>query len=384
MFHSPTMVKLQNHKGLLSFLRYIFCVVGANSPYELTEFLNILITAALTPDFVNNTCVKTQPAPNGQTVFNRLLDCRREKIEQAFHAVMDSIIKRLKTILHNRRVVLAFDPTYEPFYGDSNANNFWIHEYKPIKGCIGCFVFITVSIVVGEKKFILGSLPVPRQWNKADYVEKLIRLARKYVVIEACLFDRGFNSYELIHRLKKLKVGYQIFWKKDKKRETWLTKELKKLKPGQMKEYVKEDGYFLKNKSKHYVRTRFVIIKQYKYKEDEKAYDWVFATNRKLKSQMWYIRSYKCRWGIETIYRITGNIRIKTTTLSEVKRYFLFVFCCLLYNLWKFANLFLKTKVTFQTFVFVFFNLITEQLKKKKEPPDCIKELKSVIKSEFF
>lgn len=371
-------------RELLNFLKYIFCVVRKNSPYEITEFLHILITAALTPDFVNNTSKKTQPAPNGQTVFNRLLGCTHEKIELAFNKIMESLFKKIKPFLRNRRLILAFDTTYEPFYGDPNANNFWIHDYRPVRGCIGCFTFITVSIVVGEQKFILGNLPVPRHWNKADYVEKLIKLARRYVVIEACLFDRGFDSYELIHRLKKLRVGYQIFWKKDKKRETWLTKELKKLKPRQMKEYIKENGYFFKNKTKYYVRTRFVIIKQYKYKEDEQAYDWVFATNRKLKSQMWYIRGYKCRWGIETVFRVTGDIRIKTTATDEVKRYFLFAFCCLLYNLWKFANMFLEVKITFQTFVFVLFNIITEEVKKNKEPPDFIKELRSIIKLEFF
>jgi len=374
---------IKKNKGLLSFLKYIFCVVGANSPYELQDFLHILITATQSPDFVNNTSKKTQPAPNGQTVFNRLLGCTHDKICTAFDNIAGAFFKQIRPMLRNRRLVLAFDTTYEPFYGDENANNFWIHEYKPVNGCIGCFIFITASIVVGEKKFILGSLPVPRHWNKADYVEKLIKLARNYVVIEACLFDRGFDSYELIDRLKNLRVGYQIFWKKDKKRETWLTKELKKLKPGQMKEYIKEDSYFLKNKSKHYVRTRFIIIKQYKYKNDEKAFDWVFATNRKLKSQMWYIRRYKCRWGIETIFRITGDIRIKTTTLDEVKRYFLFVFCCLLYNLWKFANLFLEVKVTFQTFVYVFFEIIREKVKKNKEPPDSIKQLRTMIKENF-
>ena len=357
--------------------------MGHNSPYELTAFLHILLTSAFTSDFINNTSKKTQPAPNGQTVFNRLKDCTFEKIELSFTNIMEALFKEVKPFLRNRRLVLAFDTTYEPFYGDFNANNFWIHEYKPVKGCVGCFIFITVSIVVGENRFILGSLPVPRHWNKADYVEKLIRLVRRYVVIEACLFDRGFTDYELIHRLKKLRVCYQILWKKDKRRETWVTKELKKLKPREMKEYIKENCYFLKNKSKHYVRTRFIIIKQYRYKDDQRPFDWVFATNRKLRSQMWYIRGYKCRWGIETVFRITGDIRIKTTTIEEVKRYFLFAFCCLLYNLWKFANFFLKVKSAFLTFVYVFSDIVNEEVRKNKEPPDYIKELKVMIKENF-
>lgn len=371
-------------KWLKSFLKQIFFVVGSNSPYGLAEFLHILVTAALTKDFVNNTTVKLQPAPNGETVFNRLFECTHEKIELAFNAIMESLCKRIKQRLRNRKAVLAFDTTYEPFYGDISSKPFWIHEYKPVNGCNGCFIFITVSIVVGENKLILGSLPIPLGWNQADYAEKLIKLARRYVAIEACLFDRGFDSYELIARLKKLKVGYQILWKKDKKRETWLTKELGKLRPKEMKIYIKEDGCFCKNKTKYYVRTRFVIIKQYSYKDDKQPYDWVFATNRKLKSQMWYIRGYKCRWGIETSYRVTDEVRIRTTTLDKVKRYFLFAFGCLLYNLWKFANLFLKAKVTFATFVFAVFEAIMEEVKNSKEPPDNIKQLQLMIKENFF
>lgn len=371
-------------KWLKSFLKQIFFVVGSNSPYILNEFVHILITAAMTRDFINNTTVKLQPGPNGETVFNRLHECTHEKIEMAFNSIMEALCKRAKQFLRYRKAILAFDTTYEPFYGEINSNPFWIHEYKPVNGCNGCFIFITVSIVVGNSKLILGVLPVPLGWNQADYAENLIRLARQYVAIDACLFDRGFDSYELIDRLKKLKVRYQILWKKDKERETWLTMELKKLKPREMKKHIKEDGYFYKNKTKHIVRTRFVIIKQYTYKDDKQPYDWVFATNRRLKSQMWYIQGYKCRWGVETTYRVTDEVRIRTTTLDKVKRYFLFVFGCLFYNLWKYANLFLREKVTFATFVYVFFQMATEYIASIKEPPDNIVELQMIIKEEMF
>jgi hypothetical protein len=89
----------KKHKALKNFIRYIFCDVGVNSPYELTDFLHILTTAALAPDFINNTSVKTQPGPNGQTVFNRLLNCTLEKIEFAFNHVLESLLKRVKAFL---------------------------------------------------------------------------------------------------------------------------------------------------------------------------------------------------------------------------------------------------------------------------------------------
>ena len=275
IFPTADMFNQTIDKWLKSFLKQIFFVVGSNSPYGLADFLHILTTAALTKDFINNTTSKLQPTPNGETVFNRLFECTHEKIELAFNSTMESLCKIIKLHLRNRKSILAFDTTYEPFYGDINSSPFWIHEYKPVNGCNGCFIFITVSIVVGENKFILGVLPVPLGWNQADYVEKLINIARRYIAIEACLFDRGFCSYELIDRLKKLKVGYQILWKKDKERETWLTKELGKLRPKEMKIYIKEDGYFCKNKTKYYVRTRFVIISQNKddnYRQSQKIF----------------------------------------------------------------------------------------------------------------
>mgnify|MGYP001571119649 FL=1 len=86
-------------KWLKSFLKQIFFVVGSNSPYNLAEFLHILVAAALTKDFVNNTTVKLQPAPNGETVFNRLFECTHSKIEMAFNAIMESLCRRAKEFL---------------------------------------------------------------------------------------------------------------------------------------------------------------------------------------------------------------------------------------------------------------------------------------------
>jgi len=354
------------------FLSLIFSVVGLNSPYELKDFLHVLTEAAESRDFVNNTCNKTDAGPDdGQTVFNRLENTSIDQIEAAFISILCNILNPIKLLLRNRKVVLAFDETCEAFYGKVSNNPLWIHEYKPLRGCNGSFQFLTVSIVIGEARFILGSLPVPIHWNKADYVEKLINHARKYVRIEACLFDRGFDNYELIYRLKMHKLGYQILWKQDKKDEVerWTKKEFKKMKAGELKEVIRE-GIFSRHKTKYKFKVRFVLIKQYKYKDDDKAYDWVFATNLKLKSQRWYLRKYKKRWGIETVFRVTDELRIRTSTLQQNIRYFLFAFTCLIYNLWKFAKIILKDKedkITFAVFVRKLVNVILDKIEHKRD-----------------
>lgn len=353
------------------FLSLIFSVVGVNSPFELKDFLHVLIEAAESRDFVNNTCNKTDAGPDdGQTVFNRLEYASTEQIETAFILILSSLLKPIKLFLRNRKVALAFDETCEAFYGKIEKNAIWIHEYKPLRGCKGSFQFITVSIVIGEARLILGSLPIPRHWNKADYIEKLINHARQYVKIEACLFDRGFTDFELIYRLKTHRLGYQILWKQDKKEEVerWTKKEFKKMKAGELKEVIRE-GVFSRHKTKYRFKVRFVLIRQYKYKEDDKAYDWIFCTNLKLKSQMWYLRKYKKRWGIETVFRVTDELRIRTSTLKQDIRYFLFVFTCLIYNLWKFAKIVIKDKddrITFAVFVRKIADVILEEIEHKR------------------
>ena len=59
---------------------------------------------------------------------------------------------------------------------------------------------------------------------------------------------------------------------------------------------------------------------------------------------------YHKRWGLETIYRVTENIRIYTTSTNPLTRYFLFMFTCFVYNVWKFFQMFLGEEFTLSNF----------------------------------
>ncbi len=96
------------------------------------------------------------------------------------------------------------------------------------------------------------------------------------------------------------------------------------------------------------VTSDFVLIKQLEY--EGKRYDWIFATNQKLKTAALYVKRYKKRWGIETIYRVTDSIRIYTTSTKAILRYFLFLFTCLVYNIWKFFQFFIGEDFTLANF----------------------------------
>jgi len=325
-----------------NFLKQIFCGVGANSPYKLSDFVNVLLDAVEHTDFTNNTCVRVG-CLTGETVFSRLKEANFEKINRAFLRVLRDIFVFLKRLFRNRKVGLAFDTTDEPFYG--KVEGLWIHSQKPVRGTTGCFKYITVSCTDGKTKFVLGSLPVKVSTDIVRLVEELLRQAQKFVHVEIALFDRGFDDYRLVEKLQELGIRYQILWRKNK----WTTKVFKKMKCGEIKE-INREGTYSRDKTTHKVNLRFVLIKKYQRYKNTKAYNWVFCTNTRQKWAHNYVDKYKTRWNIETTFRVLDNIQIKTTTKNEIIRYFINMFCCLIYNLWKLTNI-LEYKITLKNFV---------------------------------
>ena len=361
MSHAPP-VDMARHlidKYVKKFLKDIFCGVGRNSPYQLNDFVHVLLDAVEHLDFTNNTCVRLG-GPTGETVFSRLKEADFEQVKKAFFKILMQIYPLFKRLLRNRQVALAFDTTDEPFYG--KIEGFWIHAEQPARGSTGCFKFLTISVVNRENKLILGSLPVPRGADIVELIMELLQQARTFVHPEILLFDRGFDNLELLASLQEANLRYQILWRK----QVWATKILKKMKRGEIKEVTKVRKYF-KDKSTFKVKVRYVFIKSYRRFAKGKAYNWVFATNTRQKSQHFYVDKYRKRWGIETVFRVLNNIQIKTTSKNEVIRYFINMFCCLIYNLWKFSGV-LEQKISLKNFVIYIVRIIRELILVDKPP----------------
>jgi hypothetical protein len=347
-------------KYLKNFLKDIFCVVGRNSPYQLADFVHVLMDAVEHTDFTNNTCIRIG-GPTGETVFSRLQKTDFENIKSTFFHILSKVYRAFTRLLRNRQVALAFDTTDEPFYG--KIGGLWIHAEQPVRGCTGCFKFLTMSAVNRDNKLILGSLPVCRGADIVELVMELLKQAQKFVNPEILLFDRGFDNLELLARLQEAKVRYQILWRK----QAWASKILQSMKRDEVKEVIKTRKYS-KDQSTFNVKVRYVFIKRYTRFAKGKAYDWVFATNTRQKSQHFYVDKYRKRWGIETVFRVLDNIQIKTTTKNEIIRYFINMFCCVVYNLWKICCV-LEQNVSLKNFVICIVQMIRERILVVK-PPD--------------
>ncbi|KAF5428318.1 IS4 transposase, partial [Candidatus Methanophagaceae archaeon] len=94
---------------------------------------------------------------------------------------------------------------------------------------------------------------------------------------------------------------------------------------------------------------------------------------------------YKKRWGIETTFRVQDEVRIRTKSSIPVIRFALFVFECMLYNVWqffkgrvpfrRFVNILFRRRII-KTAVFAVIALLREKdiLDDKGPPPDKIYE----------
>ena len=303
-----------------------------------SQITSTLINAGLNTSFVNESCKSTGQVSKSQVIYRKLKGKSLREIQECFQGNTIQFLKNLKIYSRNRFFINSFDTTKEAFYGDTSKaeDKMYLHNGCIAKGSEHYYEYLTVSITCNvTAKYILDGVIVPVGWYIEDYVCHVIKFVKEQLPIIAFLFDRGFGTWGVIYKLRELKVPYLIFWKKQ---GNWYKEHFDELEDGGYKIIHRENKYN-RGKTNYTVNSDFVLIKQLEY--DGKKFDWIFATNLKLKKATSYVKLYKKRWGIETIYRVTDKIRIYTTSTNCVIRYFLFMFTCFVYNIWRLFQMFL-------------------------------------------
>lgn len=307
------------------------------------QITNTLITAGLSLAFVNESCKSSGMVSKSQVIYRKLEGKTIEEVQAHYRAVTIRFLKILKLFSRNRRFLLSFDPTEEAFYGDvSKAEDpLYLHSGSIARGSDYYYQYLTVTITcIGQMNYILDGMIIPIGCYLEDVVYEITQFILDHLPVEVVLFDRGFESWGVVYKLQKLPVTYLIFWKKQ---GDWYKEPLDTLKNGEYTTVVHQ-GIYNRGKSPIQVHSRFVLIKQLEY--EGKTYDWLFATNLDKNTAASYVKRYKKRWAIETIFRVTDDIRIYTTSTNALTRYFLFMFTCLVYNIWRFFQQFLGEEFT--------------------------------------
>lgn len=306
-----------------------------------------LITAATNLAFVNESCKSSGKVSKSQVIYRKLDETMIGKIQECFQEHTLRFLRLLRIFNRNRRLILSFDTTKEAFYGKFSKaeDKLFLHLGSIANESEYYYEFLTVAITGNNGvKYVLDGIIVAVGSYMEDYVYQMVSYVKKLLDIEIILFDRGFTSWGIIYKIKKLKMPYLIFWKKSGE---WYDEEFKSMRDGDFKEVERIEKYNY-CKSNYEVKSKFILIKQFEY--ERKKFDWIFASNVKLKSAEAYVKRYKKRWGIETIYRVTDDIRAYTTSTRAKIRYFLFMMTCFVYNIWRCFQMFFGDDFTLANF----------------------------------
>jgi len=310
------------------------------------QITSTLINAALSSAFPNESCKSTGQVSKSQVIYRKLDGNSKETIEDYFRENTIMFLRSLKSC-GTRHFLISFDDTKEAFYGDPSKaeDKLYIHYGSIARGSRYHYEYLTTPITCNvQAKYVLDGVIIPVGCYVEDLVHDMLKFVMEQIHLDVVLFDRGFDSWGLIYRLRDLHIPYLIFWERQ---GDWYKEHLENMKEGEFIR-IERKGIYNRDKTNHRVSSDFVLIKQLEY--EGKKYDWIFATNLGLKTAESYVKRYKKRWCIETIYRITDDIRIYTTSTNSLIRYFLFMFTCLVYNIWRFFQLFLGGDFTLANF----------------------------------
>ncbi len=338
---------MKKHKIIEQFAKSLIVEEHRKNRVTRSDITSTLITAAIGLAFVNESCKSSGKVSKSQVIYRKIDGHSTEDIQACFQEATIKFLKILKIFSRNRKFIISFDTTKEAFYGEfsKSKDRFYLHEGSIARESEFYYEFLTCSITSNfGSKYILDAIIIPVGYYMEDYVKNMITFVKKHIVVDVALFDRGFDSWGLIDELKKLNVNFIIFWKKQGE---WYKKYFEEMKDGEFIRILRTKKHN-RDKSNYKVDCPFILIKQLEY--EKKKWDWIFATNICKNKAEDYVKRYKKRWCIETIYRVTDDIRIFTTSTDAVTRCFLFTFTCFVYNVWRFSQIMIGENFTLANF----------------------------------
>ena len=315
-------------KQITKFIDKIFLPFARNSTIKSRDYAYYLVKSSQA-----NTYVETH-SNKADNLHRKIKKCYEEDVQKSYFIVLKDLFK----FKRSGRIQVAIDYTHEDFYGEER--NFHIYEWD--KKLQAQFHYIVLSIVNKDCKVPVMGFPVTLGHNKKRLVESLLEYAKQlFGKPRLILFDRGFNSAELIAFLEKQKLRYIMFAKKCKTFNYMFDAVAMEEKLNKIA-VVKHEMIYSKNKSKYKIKTNLVLI------TDVGDYDWCFYTNLRKSDALFFIITYKKRWNIETDFRVQDEAHIKSKSICYLIRYFYFMFSLLLLAIW---SINLKNKIPFKLFL---------------------------------
>ena len=306
-----------------------------NAKFNKKDFLDVLVHVALTHDFTNNGSStfkemnQDKPAPSGDLMMHHFSKFKSvNDLKEVFENISDIIFnfaKKNYNILQQRKLNIAYDIHDIPFYG-KNMN--YICGGKHDRGTNNFFKFLTCSIVVAGKRFILDVVPVHPLSSIDKLIDRSLLRVKSKIKIDKAYLDRGFDRAKVINVLKKHNIKFIMPKIRSPTVKSWFDKS-----SGSKSRIVKD---FQIGRGKDTAFVNLLLV------DDKLGIKRAFICNFDFAPQLAYrfYGMYGKRWGIETSYRnVAHDFKPRTTTNNYYIRLFYFLFSCCLYNLWILVNI---------------------------------------------
>jgi len=265
-----------------------------------------------------------------------------------------AIAARIPKQIRARRLEAAIDEHDEPFYGKTPELRVHTCRSRAKQGTTHFFRIVSAYVIYRQMRLTLAVTFVLPEDKTVAVVSRLYqRLQTLGLHIRVLYLDRGFCSGPVIAYLQKEQqpaiLACTIRGKDGG------TRQLCQGRKSYRTTYTFTDGTLVdmavvatlvpnKHKKRHRKWQLFVVL----------GLDW--------QPQKIYQR-YRCRFGIESSYRILRRVRIKTTSRNPAFRFFVLGFALLMVNLWAYLRWFVArvpgrgphrvdpVRFQFQTFV---------------------------------
>lgn len=321
------------------FLRLFLVDIKKNNRYSLEEYFGAFSFLCWANKSANRGSIQLNlenNLPDGDSLIYTIKKGCQEDYHNMFISITDKLIKlcqAFRVFQKNSGFDIAIDYHDRPYHGEKDDEGIVGSKKKPH----WAYRFATIDIIERGNALTLFMLPYKELDTDEKIVRKLLEETKKRIKIKCLFGDQEFSSANLIDIYDELAIEYIIRAKGD-----YIYKKEKRTDNPTYFRYTRKR---YENKNPTYTTTTWVIcvFEDKKGKTKKQSY----FTNKKVthsnknKLYQWYGK----RWGIEIDYRADNIFMPKTSAKSYVVRFFYFVLCSILRNVWVFINL--KIKVRF-------------------------------------
>jgi len=282
-------------------------------------------------------------APNGDTFLLRLKQISRKKAQSMLGQLNRQVLETAKRKGAFRKMVdAAIDLTFIPYYGKRFSQ--YVVGGEPKQGTSYFHCWATLRIVSPGRRFTIKAIPVKRNQLDSDEIAKiafeLLSEAKSLNIhLRFVMLDKGFYNKAVIRALQVSSYRFLVAAKRNKYEKEAILHYFRTGK-GQVIP-------FGLGKGKERIRFRLTIhrFKKRKHRRVRNILELygAFATNLGWSEalRVWerLPEDYRCRWGIETGYRVDKEFRAKTTSRNGGIRLIYFQYMVFLENVWTLHNM---------------------------------------------